>query len=164
MNSEFGNCQTGEDVLHRLAACASDLLGVAKTTAQIIEPGYEYLKLVHFTGFSEQFARHFYRVGRYDGSVCSRAMLSRSPIVVEDVMLDRDCRHHWAIFEAANVKSVLSVPLITPGGAFYGMVSTLNSRYGVPTQSEIKEVQKRAALAAQRIASLRSDGSPLSGL
>jgi GAF domain-containing protein len=139
-----------------LAATASELLGVRKTTAQTIEPGYQYLKLIHFSEFSEEFGRHFHRVGRYDGSVCSRAMLSRSPILIEDVMLDPDCRLHWAIFEAANVRTVLSVPVITPGGAFYGMVSTLNSRCDVPTHSEIAEIKKCAASAAQRISKIRS--------
>jgi len=153
---DFETCSHEDEVLRCLASHASEITGVAGTTAQLVEANYRCLQLVYARGFDRQFIRYFHRVDRYGGSVCSRSMLKRAPFIVEDVMLDTDCSPHWRVFEAANVRTVLSMPLITSGGAFYGIVSTLDAQRHVPIPSDVKELQRAAKLAANRIARIRS--------
>lgn len=143
------------DVMRRLMTRAGEITGISRATAQLIEPKYRYLKIVDHRGFAPDFIQHFDRVDRDSGTMCGRAMLCRSPIIVEDALCDQASRPHRHVFENASVRTVLSMPVITPRGTFYGMVSVHKSYCGLPSTLEVSELARAATIAAEAIATLR---------
>jgi GAF domain-containing protein len=88
--------------------------------------------------------------------MCGRAMLCRAPITVEDALSNPSAGAHRDVFEHANVRAVLSMPVITQRGTFFGMVSVHKSKCEMPSLVEVDELRRAATVAAEAIAKLRA--------
>lgn len=149
-------CRDQAGVFDALMDVTGAIHGGAKTTGQVMEPGYRSLRLIAHRGVTGAFVRHFTRVDRYDGSVCSQAMLKRAPVIIFDVLTDVSTRAHNKVFSEAGVRTVISVPLISQSGTFYGMVSALKSQCEEPTETAMATTQAYATAAADQIARIRA--------
>jgi GAF domain-containing protein len=148
-------CRNEIEVMRNLMDYAADIMGAAKATAQLVEPDFRYLEIVAQRGFAPEFENHFRRLDRYSGTMCGRAMLTRAPIVVEDALADAASQRHKDIFENANVRAVVSMPVITPRGTFCGMVSTHKPVCHVPSRLQINELKHAASTSAEAILKIR---------
>jgi GAF domain-containing protein len=135
---------------------AAGIMGTANATVQLIEPDFQYLKIVAQRGFAPEFEDHFRLVDRCTGTMCGRALLERAPIIVEDALLDAASQCHRHVFEHANVRAVVSIPVITRHGAFYGMVSTHKPVPDVPSRLQMQELEAATAIGAEAIVRVRA--------
>jgi GAF domain-containing protein len=153
---QFSACANEVDVFQNLMDCAARIMYAEMATVQRMEPDYLQLRLVGQRGFSKDFEEHFQVVDRYSGSVCSRAMLHRAPFMVEDTMRDAACERHRSVFKAAHIRAVVSIPVMSPHGAFCGMVSTHKSVPGLPSDFQMEKLKEVASQSAQAIFAMRT--------
>lgn len=144
------------EVLRNLMGYAVGIMEAANATTQLITPDFHYLEVVGQLGFSSAFEDYFRRLECDAGTICGRAFLERMPIVVEDALKDAASYSHRHVFEEANVRGVVSVPVITRGGAFYGMVSTHRQKPHRPTELQMTKLVSAAHAAADAIVSIRA--------
>jgi GAF domain-containing protein len=153
---ELRNCSEEAQALRHLMRYAAGVMGTAKATTQLIAADFSHLEIVGQLGFDATFESYFKRVEHDSGTVCGRAVVERTPIIVEDALADAAALGHRRVFEEAEVRGVMSIPVITRTGAFYGIVSTHQPRPHVPTDQQIREVVAAAHKTADAIVSIRA--------
>jgi GAF domain-containing protein len=154
-SEKLRSCPDEGDVLRHLMRHAALIGETANATTQLVSADFGYLDIVGQLGFSSDFETHFQRIDRYGGSVCARTFLHRAAVAVEDVFEDEASLSHRHMFEDAGIRGVLSVPVMTSNGSFFGVVSTLHQRPGALANSQLNALIGAARLAADAIVSLR---------
>ena len=117
-------CADLKAVLDEILTAAISLNKADFGTVQLFDPERRVLAIAAQRGFRTEFLEFFREVGVDGDSACARAMRERRPIMVEDVAADEAFAPCLPAAEAAGFRAVLSVPLISSGGDFVGMLST----------------------------------------
>jgi signal transduction histidine kinase/ActR/RegA family two-component response regulator len=92
-------------------------------TLHLYEPAEERLSIVALRGFDSEFAERFRIVHANDGSVCGRALQTRSPVVVSDLESDPVFGRHIDVTRRAGIRAVISRPILGRTGQPLGVVS-----------------------------------------
>ena len=98
------------------------------------------------------------RPGELPGTLCAcaRALATRAPIVVGDVMSDAAFAPYRDIADRAGFRAVQSTPLISSSSALVGMVSTHFPATHAPTDQELASLQEAGRRAADKIIAQRA--------
>jgi DNA-binding NarL/FixJ family response regulator len=142
----------------RSASISEFLASLIDTTAadfgnaQLFDSGNRVLRIVAQHGFESEFLSYFDTVCAKDDCACSRAMNTRSRIVVTDVatepLFSTEAR---GVLLRAKVRSLQSTPLIDSLGNFVGMLSTHYTRPGAARLPDWKHVDNLAASLLRKI-------------
>src|SRR5205814_2331868 len=100
------------------------ILGADQGVVQRYDPVTRTLNIVVQHGFAEDFLEHFRVVGLADGSAGSRAMESRTQVLIEDVESDPEYAPHRAVAASAGYRAVLATPLLGRDGDVIAVLST----------------------------------------
>jgi GAF domain-containing protein len=142
-----------------------ELTGATLGNVQLVDWQTGELKIVSQFGFRPDFLRFFERVKYQDSCACARALDTRAPVVVGDVMSDAGFVPYRDIAEHAGFRAVQSTPLLTSRSALVGIVSTHFSARHSPTARELAVLKEIGGLAADAIIAHRAYGclrSPVS--
>ena len=112
------------------------------------------LVIVSARGITRAFLETFERVALGDGSVCARAARDARPSFVPDVSVDPQFEPYRDFAASVPFRSVLSCPLMDPGGALIGMLSALSSTHFEPTALELETATRYCAAVAAAIVRL----------
>jgi GAF domain-containing protein len=115
-------------------------LNLSNTTLgniQVVDWQKRHLTIAAQRGFGAEFLKFFEYVAFSDGSACARAIRSRSQVVVGDVTSDRQYATCREIALRSGYRAVQSTPLISPSGAFVGMLSTHFQTPRLPSPIEL---------------------------
>ncbi len=132
------------------------LTGAPLGNVQLVDWRAGELNVVAQLGFQPDFLRFFARVNYQDSCACARALATRAPIVVGDVMSDAAFAPYRDIADRAGFRAVQSTPLISSSSALVGMVSTHFSATHAPTDQELASLQEAGRRAADKIIAQRA--------
>lgn len=117
------------------------------------------------TGLPAEFARALERVPiGQEGGACGRAVSLRSTVIVEDMRLDPSWSRFLPMSEAAGLRAVWSVPIISDSGKVLGCFAIYYAEPRRPDQREIELAQlyaRHVAIAAENFREARREGSLL---
>jgi GAF domain-containing protein len=133
--------QTLEHALEVALADVVALHGAERGNIQLFDER-GHLLLVEQKGFPAEFLRTFARVEPGGASVCGRAAARREPVHVPDVQVDPEFAPHRPLARAVPFRSVVSAPLVAPGGEFVGMVSVHFANPFTPSRLELATLSK----------------------
>ncbi len=139
------------------------LTGAPLGNVQLVDWRAGELNVVAQLGFQPDFLRFFARVNYQDSCACARALATRAPIVVGDVMSDAAFAPYRDIADRAGFRAVQSTPLISSSSALVGMVSTHFSATHAPTDQELASLQEAGRRAADLIIAQRAHRRRMSG-
>lgn len=115
------------------------------------------LNIITQRGFGLDFLDYFQSVTPADSTACARALNTRFPVSVPDVLLDPAFAPHRKMAAGAGFRAVHSVPLIDTRGATRGVLST---HFRNPRQLHPREFGDLAVLAKRCLKHLTHDLSP----
>ena len=113
-----------------------------------------WLEIAAQRGFHQDFLEVFQRVSIRDGCACGRALFLRQTVVIDDVSADHDFRPFVEVAKRAGFSAVQSTPLITPGGAVLGIIST-HGGYN-PSSPQLEQIRSLAQQTANELIRLRA--------
>ena len=129
---------------------ALTLAGQQLGNVQLIDWNAGELKIAAQRGFAQDFLDSFRRVTTRDGCACGRALLVRDTVVIHDVTTDRDFLLYRDVAERAGFRAVQSTPLLSPSGAFFGIISTHGDC--VPNRHRLEKIKSLAQQTANELA------------
>ena len=144
-------CPDIQSVLDFALSRSLELTGTELGNVQLMDWSTGYLAIAAQHGFNENFLSLFRFVKAEDGSACGRAISERKPIIIEDVLSDREFAPYRTIALDAGFRAVQSTPLISSGGAFVGVLSTHFPAKHRPADHEILALRITAELVANAI-------------
>jgi hypothetical protein len=115
------------------------------------------LNIITQRGFGLDFLDYFQSVPAAGSTACARALDTRFPVSVPDVLLDPAFAPHRKMAAGAGFRAVHSVPLIDSRGATRGVLST---HFRNPRQLQPREFGDLAVLAKRCLKYLTHDLSP----
>lgn len=115
----------------------------------------EPLEIVEQRGFGEEFLDCFRRISLSDPSACGRALLHRTTVVIDDVMMDEEFAPFREVALRAGFRSVQSTPLLSSTGVVIGVLSTHDPQPGRPSEDQLAALREIARSAADAILRLR---------
>lgn len=116
------------------------------------------LEIVAQDGFSEDFLQTFARVTSSHGSACGRALCLRRTVVIHDVQDDPEFHPYLGVADREGFRSVESTPILSSSGSIYGVISAHRAGVGSLMNSQIERLQTLVAVAADKLAALRTAG------
>jgi GAF domain-containing protein len=129
---------------------ALTLAGQQLGNIQLVDWNAGYMEIVTQRGFAQDFLDSFRRVTTRDGCACGRALLVRDTVVIHDVTTDRDFLLYRDVAERAGFRAVQSTPLLSPSGAFFGIISTHGDC--VPNRHRLEKIKSLAQQTANELA------------
>ena len=126
--------------LDEILVAVIELLGAEKGNIQLLDAEGTTLFIVVQRGFEPDFLEFFRKVSATDDSACGRALRSGQRVVIEDVETDAPFEPFRAIARSAGFRSVISTPLVSPGGGPLGIVSTYFRLMHRPSQQELRRL------------------------
>lgn len=154
---DLRRCQSVGAIASATLERALKVMGTALGNVQLIEwRKSPTLKIVAQRGFEEDFLDAFRSVSAGFPSACGRALITRDIVFIEDVREDADFAPFRTLARRAGFQSVQSTPMISTGGALYGVVSTHAEETGHPDDRQMAELRRTAREAADAIARLRA--------
>jgi GAF domain-containing protein len=152
-------CDSMPSVLHCLLDTSLQVSGARFGNIQAMNWRAGYLELTTHRGFRKEFLQFFERVRADDFSACALALRQRDGVTVEDVGNDPGFSpRSRAIVLDAGVRAVQSIPMISTGDAFVGMLSIHFPAVHRPASGETDVIRSLARSAADIIISLRARG------
>jgi GAF domain-containing protein len=133
-----------------------ELTGATFGNVQLVDWQTGELKIVSQFGFQPDFLRFFERVKYEDSCACARALGTRAPVVVGDVMSDAAFVPYRDIAHLAGFRAVQSTPLLSSRSALVGIVSTHFSTTHTPTVRELAALKEVGCFAADAIIAHRA--------
>jgi C4-dicarboxylate-specific signal transduction histidine kinase len=143
-------------VLEEVLTATIDIQRADFGNVQLCNPDSHALEIVSQRGFNAEFLEYFAAPDRA-GTVCGRAMQSRSRVLVEDVQTDPLFAPHRHIALAAGFRAVQSTPLFNRAGELLGMISTHFKQPHRPSERELRLTDLYARQAAEMIERKRAD-------
>jgi len=137
------------ELLHSALDKALILAGQQLGNIQLIDWNAGYMEIVAQRGFARDFLDSFHRVTTRDGCACGRALLLRDTVVIHDVTVDRDFLPYRDVAERAGFRAVQSTPLLSPSGAFFGIISTHGNC--VPNRNQLEKIKLLAQQTANEL-------------
>lgn len=138
------------ELLHSALDKALILAGQQLGNIQLIDWNAGYMEIVSQRGFAQDFLDSFRRVTTRDGCACGRALLLRDTVLIHDVTTDRNFLPYRDVAERAGFRAVQSTPLLSPSGAFFGIISTHGDC--VPNQDRLHKIKSLAQQTANELA------------
>lgn len=153
-----------EQASHELNACSSVEKAISHTLDTAIRlvkadrgdlqlPDEGTLRIVASRGCSDSFLETFREVRVGDGCACARAFEQREPIIIPDVLVDRQFAPFRAVAKAEKFRGVVTMPLITDQ-KLVGLVSAHFREPHSPSAAQLKDLEAFCEAAARRIDSL----------
>jgi PAS domain S-box-containing protein len=143
--------------LDEVLDAAITLLDADYGNIQLYNPHKKGLEIVVQRGFPQAFLDTFRLVGTEDDTACGRALRSGARIIIEDVLTDEEYTNCRDIAAAAGYRAVQSTPLLVPGGAVLGMLSTHFRSPHRPSEHQLSLLDLYARQAVELIDRLRAD-------
>lgn len=156
MAEQLRQCSDLQEILDWLLGHCLELTCAEFGNVQIMDWKAGHLEIKAQRGFHEEFLNFFKRVRYLDASACARALLNRDPVVIEDIVLDRQFIPCLKVVQRAGVRAVQSTPLVSSSGALVGIVSTHFPSSYRPTEIQMQRTKEAAQLAANAIILHRS--------
>ena len=119
---------------------------------QLLDPAIGALRIVQQHGFLPAFLEYFDQV--HDGeAACGSALRTEQRVLVEDVTHSAVFRNPQTIevLLGAGVRAVQSTPLVGPSGRLHGMISTHYRVPKLPSDRELRALDRIVRLAADFI-------------
>jgi GAF domain-containing protein len=132
------------------------LTGATLGNVQLVDWEAGELSIASQVGFRPDFLRFFARVKYRDSCACARALGTRAPVVISDVMSDAGFAPYRGIASRAGFRAVQSTPLLSSSSALVGIVSTHFPSAHVPTVRELASLAHAGRLAADAIIAQRA--------
>ena len=122
-----------------------------KGNIQVFDGSSGCLTIEAHHGFDDNFLEAFKSVSAANGCACGRAIRSRVPIVIADVLLDDEYAPYRQAAMEAGFRSVVSLPLIARG-SIVGVISIHRASPGTgePDVEALRGVAEFAAEAISR--------------
>ncbi|HEY6259249.1 MAG TPA: GAF domain-containing protein [Xanthobacteraceae bacterium] len=139
-----------------------EVTGATLGNIQLVDWRTGELKIVSQLGFQLDFLRFFERVKYRDSCACARALGTRAPVVVGDVMLDAAFAPYRDIAHRAGFRAVQSTPLLSSSSALVGILSTHFPTAHTPTVLELASLKEIGRFAANAIIAHRARSRPAS--
>jgi len=143
--------------LDEVLDAAITLLDADYGNIQLYNPHKKGLEIVVQRGFPQAFLDTFGLVSLEDNTACGRALRSGQRILIEDVLTDEEYVSFRDIAAAAGYRAVQSTPLLIPGGAVLGMLSTHFRSPHRPTEHQLNLLDLYARPAIELIERLRAE-------
>lgn len=109
----------------------TDLLNTAVLLARadmgkihLFDSAKKALKIVAHHGFPEEVVEYFHGVDDQAESICSRALLSRTRVVIDDVSVDPFYARHVDAVRKVGFNAAQCTPLVTQDGKVVGALVT----------------------------------------
>ncbi|HVY93969.1 MAG TPA: chemotaxis protein CheB [Bryobacteraceae bacterium] len=141
----------------RLLLWATKAMATDLGNIQLLHKDNGCLNIVAQRGFGLDFLDYFHSVTSADSSACARALNTRFPVSVPDVLLDSPFAPHRNMAASAGFRAVHSIPLIDSHGAPRGILST---HFRDPRQLQPREFGDLGVLARLCLKHLTQDLSP----
>jgi GAF domain-containing protein len=151
----LARCTDVRSVLDWLLQRGIDLSQTSFGNVQLMNWKAGYLEIKAQRGFDEAFLRYFKQVRAEHGSACGRALRTREPIVIEDIMADEEFIPCRETVSRAGIRAVQSTPIISSGGALLGVLSTHFASRHQPTKIQMREIEHAARIAADALIRIR---------
>ena len=136
----------------------SDLLNTAVLLARadmgkihLFDAAQRALKIVAHHGFPDELVEYFHGVDSEDESVCSRALVSKTRVVIDDVSVDPFYARHVEAVRKVGFSAVQCTPLVNEDGEIVGALVT---HYKKPHRLSPEEVDALDQLARHVAAQL----------
>jgi len=153
----FSEVQNPAQAAHAALNCAIAVMGTRLGNVQLIDWSISSsLQIVVHQGFKPDFLSRFEHVTDLDSTVCGRALRRRSPVVVGDILEDDGFAPYRDAGLKAGFRAVQSVPLLSPRGALFGVLSTHCAEPGTPEDSQLEKLRIIAWHAAVAMVRIRT--------
>jgi len=143
--------------LDEVLDAAITLLDADYGNIQLYNPHKKGLEIVVQRGFPQAYLDTFRLIRLDDDSACGRALRGGKRIVIEDVLTDEEYVNFRDIAAEAGYRAVQSTPLLIPGGAVLGMLSTHFRSPHRPTEHQFSLLDLYARQAIELIDRLRAE-------
>jgi PAS domain S-box-containing protein len=143
--------------LDEVLDAAIALLDADYGNIQLYNPHKKGLEIVVQRGFPQAFLDTFRLVRTEDDSACGRALRSGRRIIIEDVLTDEEYTNLRDIAAAAGYRAVQSTPLLVPGGAVLGMLSTHFRSPHRPSEHQLRLLDLYAREAIELVDRLHAE-------
>lgn len=122
----------------------SDLLNTAVLLARadmgkihLFDEAKSALKIVAHLGFTDELVEYFHGVDSEDESVCNRALISKTRVIIDDVSIDPFYVRHVEAVRKVGFSAVQCTPLVNHDGVLVGALVT---HYKKPHRLSAEEV------------------------
>lgn len=136
----------------------SDLLNTAVLLARadmgkihLFDAAQRALKIVAHHGFSDELVEYFHGVDGEDESVCNRALLSKTRVVIDDVSIDPFYARHVEAVRKVGFSAVQCTPLVTEDGEIVGALVTHYKKAHRLSPEEVDALDKVAQHVANQL-------------
>jgi GAF domain-containing protein len=109
----------------------TDLLNTAVLLARadmgkihLFDAAQHALKIVAHHGFTDELVEYFHGADSEDESVCSRALVSKTRVVIDDVSIDPFYLRHIQAVQKVGFSAVQCTPLVNDDGEIVGALVT----------------------------------------
>lgn len=149
-------CDDLQSIIDCVLSVGLELVGTPLGNVQLMNWKTGRLTIAAQRGFKDDFLRFFSSVTADHGSACARAIRTRSSIVIEDVLVDREFEPYRPAALDAGFRAVQSTPLISSSNAFLGVLSTHFAATYKPSAQQMRALKQAAGLAANAIIRTRA--------
>lgn len=136
----------------------SDLLNTAVLLARadmgkihLFDTAERALKIVAHHGFTDELVEYFHGVDREDESVCNRALVSKTRIVIDDVSIDPFYVRHVEAVRKVGFSAVQCTPLVNDAGEIVGALVTHYKKPHRLSPEEVDALDKVARHVANQL-------------
>ena len=116
---------------HEIRKTLSDLLNTAVLLARadmgkihLFDEAKSALKIVAHHGFTDELVEYFHGVDSEDESVCNRALITKTRVVIDDVSIDPFYIRHVEAVRKVGFSAVQCTPLVNQDGVLVGALVT----------------------------------------
>ena len=136
----------------------SDLLNTAVLLARadmgkihLFDAAKSALKIVAHHGFTDELVEYFHGVDSEDESVCKRALMSKTRVVIDDVSMDPFYVRHVDAVRKVGFSAVQCTPLVNEGGEVVGALVTHYKKPHRLTPEEVDALDQVARHVANQL-------------
>lgn len=130
------------DLRGQLKVALADVIalhGAERGNLQLLDTE-DRLVIIEHQGFDARFIAAVGRLALHSGSVCSRAASQVRTVFVPDTETDAEFKPLREIARDASFRSVISAPIVAPGGQCVGVVSVHFSNRFAPSTLELQSL------------------------
>ena len=112
------------------------------------------LNIVAHHGFTEELVEYFHAVDREVESICNRALVSKTRIVIDDVSLDPFYVRHVEAVKKVGFSAVQCTPLVNENGEIVGALVTHYKkphRLSAEENDALDQVARHVAVQLERL-------------
>ncbi|MFY9656018.1 MAG: ATP-binding protein [Methylocystis sp.] len=159
LNSRLWRTAKLEDGLIEILWATIELLQAEKGMVQIVDNGSGELRLSASAGFDETYLQGFRVVTPNDGALCSKALRTRTRVVIEDFATAPETAHLAELAKANNSRAAQSTPLLDKHGEPLGVITTNFLRPRRLSEQELEQLDLYARQAADFIERCRLENA-----